>query len=78
MFCCRRSQTGAKAADVYKEVLKHGIENDVIAAHETSVINVESAMEKDSAPKIVAKESVLLKVTLYRHLLYISFVRCTL
>ena len=59
VFCY---QSGLKAADVYKEVLKHGIENDVIMGHDTSVIDVKVCMARDNAPKIVAMESVLLKV----------------
>ena len=54
-------------------IYKHGVENEVIRNHDRNVINVEMCMQRDTAPKVVAMESVLLKVslTLWPKLLYL-------
>ena len=38
------------------------MENPQIASRDDQVLNIEKAMEKDTSPKVVAKESVILKV----------------
>ena len=55
-------QTGMGAGKGVVEY-KHGVENDVIRNHDRNVINVEMCMARDTAPKVVAMESVLLNVS---------------
>ena len=43
-------------------MLSHGTEDVTLRKHDSQVINVEMCMETDDAPKMVATESVLLKV----------------
>ncbi|XP_076434966.1 uncharacterized protein LOC143274879 isoform X2 [Babylonia areolata] len=47
---------------------KHGMEDERIMNHEFQVIDVEICKEKDTAPKIMATESVLLKYMTDTHL----------
>uniref|UniRef100_A0A2C9KZE9 Uncharacterized protein n=1 Tax=Biomphalaria glabrata TaxID=6526 RepID=A0A2C9KZE9_BIOGL len=49
-------------------IMKHGFEDENIMKHEYSTIVVSKCMEKDTAPKIMSKESVLMKYIVDTHL----------
>lgn len=50
--------------EVEDEVITHGIEDEHIKRHETSVLNVQTCISKDMSPQIMVKENVLMKYML--------------
>ena len=65
-------QTGVKAGEG-QEMLAHGTEDKSLKKHDKQVINVEMCMETDDAPKMVATESVLLKVFFQTCMVFLFF-----
>ncbi|XP_053375797.1 uncharacterized protein LOC123534926 isoform X2 [Mercenaria mercenaria] len=53
-----------EAEDVQDEIIKHGIEDEHIKRHETSVLNVKTCIAKDMSPQVMVKENVLMKYML--------------
>ncbi|XP_050409076.2 uncharacterized protein LOC126824019 [Patella vulgata] len=62
-----QKKTGMRAWET-DDVYKHGIEEEDIIKHETSVINVQMCIERDTSPKIMSTESVLMKYMIDSHL----------
>ncbi|XP_052234389.1 uncharacterized protein LOC127846943 isoform X4 [Dreissena polymorpha] len=52
---------------VEDEVIKHGVEDEHIKRHETSVINIKACIAKDMSPQAMVKENVLMKYMLDIH-----------
>ncbi|XP_060578920.1 uncharacterized protein LOC132735904 isoform X2 [Ruditapes philippinarum] len=50
--------------DVADEIIRHGIEDEHIKRHETSVLNVKTCIAKDMSPQVMVKENVLMKYML--------------
>ncbi|XP_059149138.1 uncharacterized protein LOC131936245 isoform X2 [Physella acuta] len=48
--------------------MRHGFEDEHIMRHENTTIVVSKCMERDTSPKVIAKESVLMKYMLDTHL----------
>ncbi|KAH9515088.1 hypothetical protein Btru_019168 [Bulinus truncatus] len=59
---------GPRDSIAKETVMKHGFEDEHIMKHEDSVIVVSKCMEKDVAPKIMSKESVLMKYIIDIHM----------
>ncbi|ESO97729.1 hypothetical protein LOTGIDRAFT_152822 [Lottia gigantea] len=62
-----KKKTGTLKREV-DEVYKHGVEDENIIKHENSVINVQMCIERDTSPKIMSTESVLMKYMIDTHL----------
>ncbi|XP_052800800.1 uncharacterized protein LOC128231721 isoform X2 [Mya arenaria] len=54
--------------EVEDEVIRHGVEDEHIKRHETSVINMKACIARDMSPQAMVKENVLMKYMLDCHI----------
>ncbi|WAR03612.1 hypothetical protein MAR_010170 [Mya arenaria] len=62
------NKTAGQQEEVEDEVIRHGVEDEHIKRHETSVINMKACIARDMSPQAMVKENVLMKYMLDCHI----------